>query len=54
MASDGDSDLPVEPAERVRAILERVVDALEVDAEVEVDEDAEQIVGRVKGRTWAC
>jgi spoIIIJ-associated protein len=33
----------------VRAILERVVDALEVDAEVEVDEDAEQIVGRVHG-----
>ena len=49
MASDGASDLPVEPAERVRAILERVVDALEVDAEVEVDEDAEQIVGRVDG-----
>ena len=32
MASDGDSDLPAEPAERVRAILERVVDALEVEA----------------------
>ena len=49
MASDGDSDLPAEPAERVRAILERVVDALDVDADVEVDEDAEQIVGRVNG-----
>jgi spoIIIJ-associated protein len=49
VASDGDSDLPAEPAERVRAILERVVDALEVDANVEVDEDAEQIVGRVDG-----
>ena len=49
MASDGDSDLPAEPAERVRAILERVVDALEVEADVEVDEDAEQIVGRVDG-----
>ena len=49
MASDGASDLPAEPAERVRAILERVVDALEVDADVEVDEDAEQIVGRVDG-----
>jgi spoIIIJ-associated protein len=47
--SDGDSGLPAEPAERVRAILERVVDALEVDAEVEVDEDPEQIVGRVDG-----
>lgn len=49
MASDGANDLPVEPVERVRAILERVVDALEVDAAVEVDEEAEQIVGRVEG-----
>ncbi len=49
MASDGDTDLPAEPAERVRAILERVVDALDVEANVEVDEDAEQIVGRVDG-----
>ena len=49
MASDGASDLPAEPAERVRAILERVVAALEVEADVEVDEDAEQIVGRVDG-----
>ena len=49
MSSDGPSELPAEPAERVRAILERVVDALEVEAEVEVDEDPEQIVGRVDG-----
>jgi spoIIIJ-associated protein len=49
VASDGDSDLPVEPAERVRAILEHIVDALEVDGDVEVDEDAERIVGRVNG-----
>jgi spoIIIJ-associated protein len=49
VASDGHSGLPAEPAERVRAILERVVDALEVEADVEVDEDAEQIVGRVDG-----
>jgi spoIIIJ-associated protein len=41
--------LPAEPAERVRAVLERVVDALEVDADVEVDEDSERIVGRVEG-----
>jgi spoIIIJ-associated protein len=33
----------------VRAILERVVDALDVEANVEVDEDPEQIVGRVDG-----
>jgi spoIIIJ-associated protein len=49
VASDGDSGLPAEPAERVRAILERVVDALDVEANVEVDEDTEQIVGRVDG-----
>ncbi len=49
MASDDDTDLPAEPAERVRAILERVVDALDVEASVEVDEDTEQIVGRVDG-----
>jgi spoIIIJ-associated protein len=49
VAGEGDSDLPVEPAERVRAILERIVDALEVDGHVEVDEDADQIVGRVNG-----
>jgi len=49
VTTDGANELPAEPAERVRAILERVVDALEVDADVEVDEDAEQIVGRVDG-----
>ena len=49
MASDGERSLPDEPAERVRAILERVVEALDVDAQVEVEEDAEQIVGRVEG-----
>lgn len=49
MARDGDSDLPVEPAERVRAILEHIVDALEVEGDVEVDENAERIVGRVNG-----
>ena len=49
MASDGQRSLPDEPAERVRAILERVVEALDVDAQVEVEEDSEQIVGRVEG-----
>ena len=49
MASDGERSLPDEPAERVRAILERVVEALDVDAQVEVEEDSEQIVGRVEG-----
>jgi spoIIIJ-associated protein len=49
VATDGASELPAEPAERVRVILERVVDALEVDADVEVDEDADEIVGRIDG-----
>jgi spoIIIJ-associated protein len=49
VASDGDSGVPAEPAERVRAILERIVDALDVEADVEVDEDPDQIVGRVDG-----
>jgi spoIIIJ-associated protein len=49
VASDGDSGLPAEPAERIRAILERVVDALDVEADVEIDEDPEQIVARVDG-----
>src|SRR5439155_2569521 len=34
---------------RVRAMLERVVDELGVEASGEVDEDAEQIVGRIEG-----
>jgi spoIIIJ-associated protein len=49
VASEGNSGLPGEPAERVRAILERVVEALDVEAEVDVEEDPDQIVGRVDG-----
>jgi spoIIIJ-associated protein len=49
VGSDGERSRPGEPAERVRAILERVVVALEVDATIEVEEEAEQIVGRVEG-----
>jgi spoIIIJ-associated protein len=49
VVSDGDSGLPDQPAERVRSILERVVEVLDVDAEVEVEEDPERIIGRVEG-----
>ena len=49
MVSEGQRALPDEPVERVRAILERVVEALDVAASIEVDEDGEQIVGRVDG-----
>jgi spoIIIJ-associated protein len=49
VASDGDRGLPEEPAERVRAILQRVVDELQLDARVEVEDTNEEIVGRVEG-----
>ena len=39
--------MPAEPAERVRAILEEVVDALDVDGEIAVSEDDERIVGTI-------
>jgi spoIIIJ-associated protein len=49
VVSGAETGFPDQPAERVREILERVVDALDVDAGVEVEEDSEQIVGRVDG-----
>ena len=42
-------NLPDEPVERVRELLEEIVDALDLDAEVEVEEDAERIAARVEG-----
>jgi spoIIIJ-associated protein len=41
--------MPDAPAERVRAVLEEIVDALDLDAEVEVSEDDDRIEGRVEG-----
>jgi spoIIIJ-associated protein len=41
--------LATEPAERVRAILQRIVDELDLEASVDVSEDAEEIVGRIDG-----
>jgi spoIIIJ-associated protein len=41
--------LPDDPAGRVEALLDEVVDALDLDAEVVVEEDAEQIAARVEG-----
>jgi spoIIIJ-associated protein len=40
--------LPAEPAERVRVILERIVDALGVQGEVVIDESDERILGTVE------
>jgi spoIIIJ-associated protein len=42
-------DLPDEPAERVRALLTRVVVALDLRASVDIDEDEEEIRATVNG-----
>ena len=42
-------EIPDAPAERVRAILERVVEALGLDATVQVEESERQITGLVDG-----
>lgn len=49
MSTSGAIGLPDEPASRVQAILERVVEELGVEARVEVDEVDEVIVGRIEG-----
>ena len=41
--------MPDQPAERVRAVLERVLDELELDGAVEIDEDDEMITAVVDG-----
>ena len=43
------SDLPDEPAARVEAVLDAVVDALDLPAEVSVNEGEGEIVGRIDG-----
>jgi spoIIIJ-associated protein len=40
---------PAEPVARVRAVLERVLDELDLEGEVEVSEDEETITGAVEG-----
>jgi spoIIIJ-associated protein len=41
--------LPDEPAGRVEVLLDEIVDALDLDAEVVVEETAEEIAARVEG-----
>jgi spoIIIJ-associated protein len=41
--------MPKEPAQRVRAVLERVLEELDLDGEVEVSEDEEGITAVVDG-----
>jgi spoIIIJ-associated protein len=43
------AQLPEEPADRVRALLDRIVEELGLEAEVSVDEDEEQISASVDG-----
>lgn len=48
MADEGTTGaFPAEPAERVRAILEQVADALDVGGEIGVDENDERILGTI-------
>jgi spoIIIJ-associated protein len=47
--ADAQVVVPEGPTERVRAVLERIVDRLELDAQVDVVEDGEAITGRVDG-----
>ena len=48
-AANEDEDLPGEPAERVGALVERVVQTMGLDAEVEVEETSEEIRVSVQG-----
>ncbi len=41
--------IPQEPAERVRAIVDRVLDEIDIDAEVEISEDEDEIRGTIDG-----
>ncbi len=41
--------MPKEPAERVRAVLERVLDELDLDGDVEINEDEGEIIAVVEG-----
>ena len=41
--------MPEEPAERVRAVVERFLDELDLDGEVEIEESEEEILAVVEG-----
>jgi spoIIIJ-associated protein len=48
-ADETRSELPDEPIERVRTIVERIVDELDLDADVEVSESDSTITARIEG-----
>jgi spoIIIJ-associated protein len=47
--TETDEFLPEEPRERVVAVLDEIVDALDLPAEVSVDEAEDEISGRIDG-----
>jgi spoIIIJ-associated protein len=49
MPANSPEAMPEEPAERVRVVLQRVLNELELDGEVEVDEGDEEITAVVAG-----
>ena len=48
-----ETTFPAEPTERVRAILEQIVEALDLDADVDVTESDEAITGKIDGEDLA-
>ena len=49
MSANSPEAMPEEPAQRVRVVLERVLDELELEGEVEIDEGDEEITAVVAG-----
>ena len=49
MLANSPEAMPEKPAERVRVVLERVLNELELDGEVEIDEGDEEITAVVAG-----
>ncbi len=47
--AEGAQQIPADPAERVRAVLERVLVALDIDGDVAIDEDDDEIAANVDG-----
>lgn len=48
-AEETRAGLPAEPAERVRVVLERILEGLGLEGEVQIDEDEETITATVEG-----
>jgi spoIIIJ-associated protein len=48
-AGDGGAELPQDPVDRVRVLMERVVEAMGLDSRVEVEENDEEIRAYVHG-----